>query len=84
MQIENLIEILKETLKFYANEKNYERGIVDKDGGHQARHVLGLIQGSEDKMQVYEKMFEDFENKATETASSEDLLKMIEEIKKIE
>ena len=84
MQVENLIEILKETLKFYADEKNYEKGIVEKDGGHQARHVLGLIQGSEDKIQAYEKMFEDFENKASETTSADELMKMIDELKKFE
>jgi hypothetical protein len=84
MQDENLIELLKEALKFYANEKNYEKGIVEKDGGHQARHILGLIQKNEEKLQTYETMFDEFENKASEASSAEDLMKMIEDLKKIE
>jgi hypothetical protein len=84
MQDENLIELLKEALKFYANEKNYEKGIVEKDGGHQARYILGLIQKNEEKLQTYENMFEEFENKASEASSAEDLMKMIDDLKKIE
>jgi hypothetical protein len=84
MQEENLIELLSEALKFYADEKNYEKGIVEKDGGHQARHILSLIQKSEEKLQKYEAMFDEFEQKASEAASAEDLMKMIEDLKKFE
>lgn len=84
MQNENLIELLREALKFYADENNYARGIVEKDGGHQARHVLGLIKNNEGKLQSYEAMFDEFENKASEASSAEDIIKMIEDLKKIE
>ena len=46
MQTESMIELLKQTLKFYAEEKNYSRGIVEKDGGHQARHGRSSPDGS--------------------------------------
>ena len=84
MQNENLVDLLKESLKFYADENNYTKGIVEKDGGHQARHVLNLIRHSEEKMQTYEAMFEELENKASEVSSADDLAKIIEELKKIE
>lgn len=86
MQTESMIELLKQTLKFYAEEKNYSRGIVEKDGGHQARHILDLIHDNENKIKSYETMFDEFEQKTIENdnLNVDDFIKLIDELKKID
>lgn len=84
MQVESLIKLLSETLKFYANEDNYKKNIIEKDGGHQARHTLKLVNENEEVMKSYDNLFEEFENKANEATSTEELMKMIDDLKKIE
>lgn len=81
MQVESLIKILSETLKFYSDENNYNKGLIEKDGGHQARHTLKLVKENEEEMKSYENFFEEFENKANELTSEDDLIKMIENLK---
>lgn len=81
MQVESLIRVLSETLKFYSDENNYKKGIVEKDAGHQARHTLKLIKENEEVMKSYEHLFEEFENKTDGETSAEDFVKIIESLK---
>jgi hypothetical protein len=81
MQVESLIKLLTETLKFYAEESNYSERI-HQDGGFQARHTLKLIQDNEKSMQSFEKLYEEFQEKVDSKTSADDVLKMINELKK--
>ena len=39
----NIIELLKESLKYYGNENNYINNIIINDNGSQARMILNQI-----------------------------------------
>ena len=91
----NIIELLKHALQFYANKKNYEKtnyfeskgnvSFVDLDEyGSQARFAL-------DKIEVFDKMNNEMREDFTKTMmnfvesdeSQENMLKIIEEFKKL-
>lgn len=81
MQIESLIKLLTETLKFYAEEANYKNDQIIKDAGFQARHALKIVSDNEATLNNYEKLFEEFQEKADETITPEELVKMIGNLK---
>ena len=81
MQEENLIALLKETLKFYADLKNYDSDLVKNDGGHMARFALDQVKKVEDSMQKLEKAFEELQNKVDDK-TPEEVHKMINELMK--
>lgn len=82
MQNESLIKLLSETLKFYADEANYKNGMIAKDEGFQAKYILKLVKENEDLMQKYENLFEEFEQKAEDSTTTDDIIKLIEQLKK--
>ncbi len=63
-QYENLVVLLKKVLEFYANDNNYNGrkdivGLIDKDGGSQARFALKKI---EELVEINEKLEQDIIN----------------------
>lgn len=81
---ENLIKLLSEALKFYANDTNYENGQIEKDKGHQAKFILNLVQENENQIKNYEKEYDEIKKASEKETTAEDLMKMIEEMRKIE
>ena len=43
-EYQNLIELLKKALEFYANPDNYNNSLIQKDGGYQAKFALDKIE----------------------------------------
>lgn len=88
----NEIVLLKQGLEFYANEENYDvnRPVDDKlyspvelDKGSQARFALKRV---DDVLNEYQKMIDEYMDTVknqVEQNSSEGMLKLIEEIKKV-
>lgn len=63
-EYQNLVALLKEALKFYANGSNYtqilnERSNINIDGGSQARFALGKIGELEE---INQKILDDYIN----------------------
>jgi hypothetical protein len=77
MQVESLIKLLSEALKFYAEEANYKNDQIIKDSGFQARHALKIVSDNETTLNNYEKLFDEFQTKAEEAITPDDLIKLI-------
>lgn len=80
MQVESLIKLLTETLKFYANEANYSNNNVQVDRGHQARHILKLVEDNQQTIQSFEKLFDEFQENIGNKTSPEEIIKMVNEL----
>ncbi len=81
---ENLIKLLSEALKFYAEEANYVNDQMNKDRGYQARFVLNLVKMNEEQMKSLEQQYIELKENSEKTATAEDLVKMIDEMRNIE
>ena len=81
---ENLIKLLSEALKFYAEDANYVNGQIEKDKGHQAKFILNLVKQNDDQMKNYEKEYDEIKKATEKETTAEDLMKMIEEMKNLE
>lgn len=71
MEEENLIALLKETLKFYGDIGNYKNLSVERDNGHMARFALDQVKKIEDVMNKLEVAFDELENRVTEKTPDE-------------
>jgi hypothetical protein len=87
-QYENLINLFKSVLEFYADEENYllnkdKDGVITIDGGEQARMVLkqynSIVKNNEEQLDEYEKFIQ--ENKELNGEYGEDISKIIENLK---
>jgi len=88
-EYQNLVGLLKNALKFYANEDNYlfynnKDAPVALDNGSQARFALKKI---EEASEASDKMEADYVKNLTEAIennnNTEDMLKIIEEFKNL-
>lgn len=83
----NQITLMKEALKFYANEVNYEpdSDMIDKDRGSQARYALEQL---EKIREINEEMGEDYvkllEKELDKAKTPDGIKKLINEIKNID
>lgn len=71
MQSENLIALLNETLKFYADPANHSNDQIKKDGGHMARFALEQVKKLDDATNKLEKQFDEFQEQVTEKTPDE-------------
>lgn len=87
-QYENLINLFKSVLEFYANEENYlfykhKDAAISIDEGEQARMVLkqynSIVKNNEEQLDEYEKFIK--ENKELNGEYGEDISKIIENLK---
>lgn len=74
---ENLIKLLSEALKFYAEDANYVNGQIEKDKGHQAKFILNLVKQNEDQMNKIEKEYEDIQSKIDPTDEIKEMINLI-------
>lgn len=95
-EYQNLIEILKTTLEFYAREGNWNpennpsvcavelKSLVELDGGTQAKFALEKIRNfhinQQDNIEEYIKQVEE---NLEDTTEIDDLYKTLQEVKKI-
>jgi hypothetical protein len=77
MDKDNLIKLLGETLKFYADQANYVNDQINKDQGHQARFILDLVAKNEQTITTYEKEFEEAQKVIEESISPEDAINQL-------
>ena len=70
MQEENLIALLRKTLKFFAEADNYDFSIQN-DRGHLARFALDQIKKVEETMNKLEKQFEELQNQVNDKTPDE-------------
>lgn len=70
MYDQNTVELVLETLKFYANEKNYEtiNGTVPVmfDMGHIARHILETVKKNGDQLTELNRQLDELVDGTTE------------------
>ena len=89
MENENLIELLRQALLFYADEKNYEAkdqqlSLMVVDSGSQARFALSKIREFTESTEKLEADYMKNMNEAIKKGESpENVLKIIEGFKKI-
>ena len=89
MENENLIELLRQALLFYANEENYEAidqqlSLMVVDSGSQARFALSKIREFTESSEKLEADYMKNMNEAIEGEESpENILKIIEGFKNI-
>ena len=92
-EYESLVNFLKEALKFYADEENYNQNInqnnvlvsqIELDSGYQAKFALKQIdviaKANED---MEEEMLKHFPKEMENTDTQEEFLKIIEQLKNI-
>ena len=79
MQEENLIALLRETMKFYAEPANYVNGQIEKDAGHLARFALDQVKKVEDTMNKLEQQFDELQNKVDQK-TPEDIQKIVNDL----
>lgn len=90
-EYQNQIELLKQALLFYAEEKNYKdevqyerTSLIDVDNGTQARFALDKLK---ETIKLNQKMEEEYLNNISEkiinSGTPESVIKLIEEIKKV-
>lgn len=80
MDKDNLIKLLGETLKFYADQANYVNDQINKDQGHQARFILDLVVKNEEIITSYEKEFEEAQRVIVESISPDDAINQLKTI----
>ncbi len=86
---QNLIELLKQALYFYANEDNYNGtenniSLVAIDRGHQARFALQKVRELTDALDKIGKDYDKYVNGIVENeGSAENILKIIEDMKNV-
>jgi len=93
MENENLIELLRQALLFYANERNYEDeekegytqpSLIEADNGSQARFALTKIREFTETTEKLEADYMKNMNEAIKAGDSpENILKIIEGFKNI-
>lgn len=81
MEEENLVKLLTEALKFYAEPANYVNNQIEKDGGHQARHILKMVSDNQATIEKYEKIFDEFVKSEEEEITPEQIHDFIKELK---
>lgn len=88
----NIINTLKEALKFYADDENYKQNTalnnelvskVEMDGGHQAKYALNVIKhiNKTDELHLLEDIERYLEN-TNQTFNNEALKQQLDEIEK--
>jgi len=89
-QYENLIALLKEALKFYADEKNYRKFMdnelfppIEIDNGHQARFALKQINELNEINKEIESDYNKIINNVRKEDSTENVIKIIDKLKNI-
>lgn len=83
MEEQNIINLLTEALKFYAEPANYLNDQINKDGGHHAKFIIELVEKNKKTIATYEKEFEELQEKNEDEVSPEELLEKIIKIGKI-
>ena len=82
MQERNIIERLKETLKFYAEPANYRNNQITLDDGHQARFALDQVKSLTDQLDKFQSDYEIYQNKINE-GTADEIQKAIDDLKNI-
>jgi len=83
MEIENVLARLTETLKFYADEANYDNDQMKKDRGFQARFAIEQVKQIEATMNKFESSYEEYLKQTQEAGSPEEIKKLIDDISKL-
>ena len=87
----NLISLLEQALKFYANDENYVQKVavnnelcsyIELDNGQQAKYALDQIKNFDVRYDVDDELFDEFK-KNVDTLGEMDTKKIIETIKKL-
>lgn len=88
-QYENIIELLKRTLSFYANKKNYgdfiiENSIIDMDRGQQARFTINQVKNIMKMLDGSKPDYDELINDANNQMNPEQIINSIKKISKSE
>jgi hypothetical protein len=78
MQEENIVALLKETLKFYGEPANYENDQIKNDGGHMARFAVEQVKKLEESADKLEQAFDELQGKVDEK-TPEDVQNIIDD-----
>jgi len=81
---ENIISLLTEALKFYAEPDNYDNNKIINDRGHHAKFAIELTEKNRKTIATYEKEFDELMEMKEEETSPEEFLKEIIKIVDIE
>jgi hypothetical protein len=71
MQSENVIALLNETLKFYANPANYGNDQIKNDGGHMARFAVEQVMKLEEATNKMEIAFDELQDQVNDKTPDE-------------
>lgn len=76
----SLVALLKKSLEFYGNPDNYKNDLINKDAGFIAKSAIEQATVIENRINSYEKFYEEMQEAIDSNNKPEDIVKAIQEL----